>query len=198
MRPQTVRAVRAVRHGREPPAMNDRIGPGLLAITAPGAALAVALGVYGRLHPPAGGTIDVVGFSGPLEAKVWLATGAVVLGGLQLVTALVMYGRLRLANSSWAAGVHRWSGRVAFLLTLPVAAHCLYALGFQQTDARVLAHSLLGCAFYGAIVTKLLGLRARHLPPWGIPLLGGTVLTLLVGVWWTSSLWFFTTVGIRW
>jgi hypothetical protein len=41
--------------------------------------------------------------------------------------------------------VHRWSGRLAFLVSIPVAMHCLYALGFQAFDLRVLVHSLLGC-----------------------------------------------------
>jgi hypothetical protein len=41
--------------------------------------------------------------------------------------------------------VHRWSGRIAILLTVPVIIHCIYALGFGTYSARVLAHSVLGC-----------------------------------------------------
>ena len=29
------------------------------------------------------------------------------------------------------ATVHRWSGRIAILLTVPVIIHCIYALGFH-------------------------------------------------------------------
>jgi hypothetical protein len=109
-----------------------------------------------------------------------------------------MYGRLPLAPGApgWAPA-HRWSGRLAFLVTVPVAVHCLYALGFQHGDTRVLAHSLLGCAFYGAFTVKMLGLSRPGLPGWFLPLAGGALLTLLAGLWVTSSLWFFTTVGIR-
>ena len=50
---------------------------------------------------------------------------------------------------------HVWSGRLAVLVSVPVAVHCLYALGFQSYDNRVLFHSLFGCFFYGAFVTKM-------------------------------------------
>ena len=56
--------------------------------------------------------------------------------------------------------VHRWSGRIAILLTVPVIIHCVYALGFQTYSARVLAHSVLGCFFYGAFVAKMLSLAS--------------------------------------
>ena len=96
---------------------------------------------------------------------------------------------------AWLPTFHRWSGTAAFLLTLPVAYHCLWALGFESTDARVVTHSILGCAFYGAFTTKLLVLRSDRLPGWALPLVGGTLVTLLTGVWLTSSLCYFTSVG---
>jgi hypothetical protein len=109
-----------------------------------------------------------------------------------------MYGRLpvgRDAAHTWMPAVHRWSGTFAFLLTLPVAYHCLWALGFRHTGTRQLVHGVLGCAFYGAFTTKMLALRNRHLPAWAIPAIGGTLVALLTGLWLTSSLWFFTNVG---
>jgi Family of unknown function (DUF6529) len=96
---------------------------------------------------------------------------------------------------SWIAPAHRWTGTAAFLLSLPVAYHCLWSLGMQTTDVRVLAHSLLGCAFYGAFTTKLLALRIERLPEWVLPVIGGSLFTLLIALWLTSSLWFFTNVG---
>ncbi|MGH2358797.1 MAG: DUF6529 family protein, partial [Candidatus Limnocylindria bacterium] len=36
--------------------------------------------------------------------------------------------------------------------------------------------------------------RSRGLPGWALPIAGGTVFTALVGVWLTSSFWFFTSV----
>jgi hypothetical protein len=157
-----------------------------------GAAVSVALGVYGRAHGPTGVAVSLAGFSGAQAAKSWLATGAVVLAVVQLISALVMYGKLGVRAPGWIGGLHRWSGRGAFLLAIPVAVHCLYALGFQSGEPRVLVHSLLGCAFFGAFTVKMLALRKDDLPGWALPLLGGTVFTLLVGLWLSASLWFFT------
>jgi hypothetical protein len=53
-------------------------------------------------------------------------------------------------------------------------------------------HSILGCVFYGAIVTKVLAVRMRGLPDRTLPLVGGFVFAVLVGIWVTSSFWFFT------
>lgn len=92
--------------------------------------------------------------------------------------------------------MHRWSGSIAFALTLPVAFHCIWALGFASDNPRVLIHSLAGCLFYGAYAAKMLGLRVKQLPHWAIPVLGGSVLSLLVLTWLTAALWFFTRSGL--
>lgn len=163
-----------------------------------GSVVAVTLGVYGGLHAPTGIAVNLAGFSGPLEAKVWLASAALVFALVQLASALVMYGKVPGVRSpDWTGTAHRWSGRAAFLLAVPVAVHCLYAVGFQTFTPRVFIHSLLGCVFFGAFTVKMLGLRRDGLPGWALPVLGGAVFSLLVGLWWTSSLWFFTTIGIR-
>jgi hypothetical protein len=163
-----------------------------------GTVVAVVLGVYGGLHTPTGIAVNLAGFSGPLEAKVWVASAALLFALVQLGSALVMYGKVPgVASPSWIGGLHRWSGRAAFLLAVPVAVHCLYALGFQTFSTRVFVHSVLGCAFFGAFTVKMLGLRRDGLPSWALPVLGGTVFALLVGLWWTSSLWFFTTIGVQ-
>jgi hypothetical protein len=163
-----------------------------------GAGIAVALGVYGGLHDPTGRPLVTFGFSGMLQMKAWFATGAAALLVVQLVTASWMWGRLPGAGVTpgWVAPVHRWSGAVAFVLTLPPAVHCLWALGFLGGNTRVLVHGLAACAFYGAYAAKMLGLRQAGLPGWAIPVLGGTVLTLLTLVWLTSALWFFTRSGV--
>ena len=127
-----------------------------------------------------------------------MASAALLFALVQLGSALVMYGKVPgMAPPAWIGGLHRWSGRAAFLLTVPVAVHCLYAVGFHTFSTRVFVHSLLGCAFFGAFTVKMLGLRRDGLPGWTLPILGGTVFALLVGLWWTSSLWFFTTIGVR-
>jgi Family of unknown function (DUF6529) len=89
--------------------------------------------------------------------------------------------------------VHRITGLVAFLVSLPIAYHCLWSLGFESdtSQTRRFVHSVLGCAFYGAFAMKVLTVRAHRLPQWTLPVLGGLVFALLVGLWFTSSLWFF-------
>ena len=91
--------------------------------------------------------------------------------------------------------MHRLAGTLAFLFTLPVAFLCLWSLGFQDHTTRVLVHSLLGCFFYGAFVVKILAVRVRGLPNWLLPVMGGVVFVTLVGIWLTSSFWFFRNVG---
>lgn len=169
----------------------------LIVPVAIGGAVALTLGVYGQLHEPTHIAVNVAGFSGPLPAKVWLATGSFVLAIVQLLSALVMYGRLPgVPAPSWIGTLHRWSGRAAFLLAVPVAIHCLYALGFQSYSPRVLIHSLLGCFFFGVFTVKMLVLTRKGLPGWALPVFGGLVFTGLVGLWLTSSLWVFTNKGI--
>jgi hypothetical protein len=90
---------------------------------------------------------------------------------------------------------HRWTGTAAFLLSLPVAYHCLWSLGWRSTDTRVVIHGVLGCAFFGALTTKLLLLRIDGAPKWVLPLAGGLLVAILTAIWLTSSLWFFTNVG---
>ena len=164
-----------------------------------GAAVAVSLGVYAGLHEPANRPLVTLGFSGMLQMKTWLTTLATALLLVQLATALWMWGRLpgvTAAAPGWAALAHRWSGTTAFVLTLPVALHCIWALGFATGDLRVTAHSVVGCLFYGAYAAKMLALRGRRIPGWALPVLGGSVLALLALIWLTSALWFFTRSGL--
>ena len=167
----------------------SKVGPVLVAF-AVGTAAAIGLGVYGKLHDPTGQAINLAGFSSGIAAKAALATVAMVLAVVQTVTAMGMFGRIPLTGG-WVAPVHRWSGRVAVAVTVPVAVHCLYALGFQTFDARVLSHSLFGCFFYGAFVCKMLILTREDSPKWALPLLGGLVLSGLTALWMTAALWFF-------
>jgi hypothetical protein len=159
-----------------------------------GCATALVLGVYASVHHPAGVALDVAGFSNAAYAKAWLATIAAVLALVQLGTGTRLYGA---AVPAWTAPVHRWSGRVALVLTVPVVVHCMYALGFQTGSTRVLVHSVLGCVFYGAFVAKMLVLSRRGMPSWSVPVLGGLVFAALIGLWLTSALWLFTARGLH-
>lgn len=171
---------------------------GLAAVLLAGAAVALSLGIYARVHTPSGRPIVTFGFSGILQMKVWFATAAVVLILVQVTTALWMWKRLPGAGAAppWVNVLHRWSGTTAFILTLPVAFSCVWSLGFATTSFRVVVHGVVGCLFYGAYASKMLGLRIRGLPGWTIPVLGGSVFVLFVVIWLTSAVWFFTRSGL--
>jgi hypothetical protein len=162
----------------------------LLAALAAGAAVAVALGVYGHVHDPSQQLVFTLFFKSTIAMKVWVGTLAVAFAVVQVATALWLYGKLPWSPASWTGVVHRISGRLAFLLSLPVAYHCLWSLGFQNTNGRVLAHSLLGCVFYGAFATKVMIVRSKGLPGIAIPIAGGLTFATLVAVWLTSAFWF--------
>jgi hypothetical protein len=167
----------------------------LVAVTT-GALLSVALGAYGRVHTPTGRATTLVGFDTVLQMKVWLAltTGVLVLA--QLVTALWMYGRLGRPAPPRIGLVHRTLGSVALVVSLPVAYHCLWSIGFQTYSGRVLVHSLAGCLVYGAFVVKVTGLHAPGAPRWLVPVAGGTLFTLLVVTVLTSALWYLGSQGL--
>jgi len=132
-------------------------------------------------------------FRDTLEMKVWLVTAAVMLACGQLVTAARMYEWLRFPpHEGFYQAVHRWSGRAAILVTLPVAYHCVFMLGFETHSPRVLIHSLLGSALYGTVVAKILIVRSSRFAPWVLPVAGGLLFAILLGLWLTSALWFFT------
>jgi hypothetical protein len=161
-----------------------------------GALIALTLGIYGNVHNPASDLSITLGFKDTITMKVWLATIAVLLACVQLVSALWMYGRLPVSDPpAWIGSFHRISGRLAFLISLPVAYHCLYQLAFQTGTLRVLLHSLLGCVFYGAFATKVVVVRSHSLPGAALPIAGGVLFTVLVVVWLTSGFWFITQHG---
>ena len=119
-------------------------------------------------------------------------TTALVLGCGQLVTAARIYERLRfLPTGPFYHLVHRWSGRAAIVFTLPAAYHCIFMLGFGSETPRVLIHSLLGSALYGAVVVKVLMVRSSRFAGWALPVAGGLLFAILLGLWLTSALLFF-------
>ena len=121
---------------------------------------------------------------------------AVALALFQLFTAAWIFRRLPWSKPAWVNPAHRWSGRLAFIATLPVAYHCIFKLGYQDATTRVMWHSLLGCAFFGAFAAKVTIVRLKRFPGPTLPIAGGLLFAVLIGVWWTSARWFFETVGI--
>ncbi len=167
-----------------------------------GAGVAVTLGVFGRVHEPTyGATWPAFGFSSTATFKAWTGTVVVALALAQLLTALWLYGRLPGARTApaWLGTAHRLSGTVAFVLSLPVAAYCLYGFGFapEPFSTRTMVHSLAACAFYGAFAAKVVLVHTRRLPGWALPVAGGLLLITVVVAWLTSAVWLFSEIGLR-
>jgi predicted small integral membrane protein len=136
-------------------------------------------------------------FSSTIAAKAFFATAAVLLVCVQVFTAARIFGHLQgivriappLVNR-----IHRWSGRLAFLCTLPVAFHCIFILGFDSTDSRALTHSIAGSFVYGVFAVKIFFVHDRDHPRWTLPLVGGALAAVIVTLWLTSAYWYFTEV----
>ncbi len=141
-----------------------------------GTLVAVLAGVYGRVHDPASETTIKLFFSTTLHFKAWATTLVLVLVIGQLLGALWMYGKLPGSPApGWVGPAHRVVGSLALIVSLPVAYHCLWSLGFNPAPggSRRFWHSVFGCAFYGAFVTKVLVVRSHRMPGWALPLVGG-------------------------
>jgi Family of unknown function (DUF6529) len=136
-------------------------------------------------------------FSTPIAAKAWFASAAAVLAVVQVSTAARLWGHLQAAiplSTPSVQRIHRWSGRLALLCTVPVIFHCVFILGFQTTSLRVAIHSIVGSTLYGAFAAKILILKSHRYPGWVLPTAGGLVAGLLATLWLTSSFWYFTNV----
>ena len=156
-----------------------------------GAAVAVALGVYGNAHDPTGESIlgDGLFFSATLNMKAWLATAVVLLACVQVFTALWMYGRLAASPRArhGCRPSHRVSGTLAFLdlatgrLPLPLGARLP---GHRHAGARPLARRLLLLRRLhreDALAAGRRPARARC-----CRVVGGAVFTSLVVIWLTQ------------
>lgn len=174
-----------------------------LTATAVGAVVALLVGVFGKVHDPTLSGTTTLGFDTVIAMKVVLSTVVGVLAVLQVVGALVLYGKLGIRAPSWLGTAHRVSGTVALLLTVFVAYHCLWALGLEsgtyesgeKVPTRTVVHGLLGCAVFGAVVVKVVAVRSKRAPGWFLPVAGGVLFALLVGAVLTSALWYVDTEG---
>ena len=136
-------------------------------------------------------------FSTTIAGKAWFATAAIVLAFVQIVTAARIFGHLQgIVRIPYAEvkRIHRWSGRLAFLCTLPVAFHCIFILGFDTSEPRLVAHSIVGSFVYGVVAVKIFFVRDHDHPRWTLPLVGGALFAVLVTLWLTSAYWYFTNV----
>ena len=174
-----------------------------LAAFAAGAAVAVALGVFGRVHDPTIDATTTLGYDTVLDMKVVVTAVIGVLVLLQLVGALWMYGKLGVRAPAWVGPAHRASGVIAFLLAVFVGYHCLWALGLEYGElhtgepvpARAVVHGVLGCVVFGVFVVKVVAVRSRRAPGWFLPVAGGLLFSAFVVVVLTSTVWYVGDAG---
>ncbi len=154
------------------------------------AVFALTAGLLAHHEPRSKGYFRLF-FSDPIHLKAGFASAAALLACFQVFSAAWIFRKLPWRKPAWINRAHRWSGRLAFACTLPVAYHCIFKLGFQHPSSRVLAHSLLGCGVYGAYASKITIVRLHRFPKPVLPLAGGLLFAVLIGVWYTSALWLY-------
>lgn len=166
----------------------------LIAPAAIFAAVALTTGLLARGHQEHQGNFALF-FSSQFHLMTWLSTVAVGLACCQLLTAAWIFRKLPWPPPPRIREIHRWTGRLAILFVLPVLYWCIFQLGFQTFNSRVLAHSVLGTLFVGAVAGKITIVRLRRFPAWAYLLAGLLVFATLVGAWGTSALWFVRQAG---
>jgi len=175
-----------------------------LTVFAAGAAVAVLVGVFGRVHDPTLDGTTTLGFHTVIQMKVVVTSvvGVLVIG--QLLGALVLYGKVPVAAPPWLGRAHRAAGATTLVLAAFVAYHCLWALGLEyghladgeKVGARTVVHGVLGCSVVGAVVVKVAAVRAKRAPGWLLPVAGGLLFTLFVAVILTSAVWYYVSYGL--
>ena len=180
-------------HANPPKSIWRVAPPGVFALSSLGIGALASRSAGGYPTPP----FFHLFFSDTIHMKAWLATGALILTLLQILTAARVFELLhfRPAVRFWVR-VHRISGYLAILLTLPVAYHCIFLLGFETTSLRVAIHSVLGSTVYGAFLGKMIVVRSGRFPGWALPVAGALLFMILVGLWLTSSLYLFSTTPV--
>jgi Family of unknown function (DUF6529) len=159
-----------------------------------GLALAVGGGLYvlGSRHTP-DYAVSLFGLRADGANMLKAELGTVMLGFAvyQLILALWIYGRLPGVRPARPIihSAHRAGGILLFLVSLPIAYHCMSAYGAQLTSGRVGLHSLAGCFFFGAFVAKVIVVRSQQLPRWALPLAGGALIMLVAILWYTGALY---------
>ena len=174
-----------------------------LAAFAIGAAVAVLVGVFGRVHDPTLDGTTTLGFHTVIQMKVVVTTLIAVLVLGQLLGALVLYGKLPVTAPPWLGRAHRAAGALTLVLALFVAYHCLWALGLEyghledgeKVGARTVVHGVLGCSVFGAVAVKLAAVRAKRAPGWFLPVAGGLLFALFVAIVLTSAVWYYANYG---
>ena len=167
-----------------------------------GAVVSLLIGTYARTHDRT--NRPLFGFDPNsrqmITFKAWFTALALFFALIQVLTALRMYGKLPYPKvaPSWLGTLHRLTGTLAYLAVLPVAYHCLWALGFEARASvtRPFVHSIAGCFFFGAFTAKMISVRSHRMPGSALPVFGGLTFAALTVLFLTSSLWFWTEFSI--
>jgi hypothetical protein len=168
-----------------------------------GAAIAVLVGVFGRVHDPTLDGTTTLGFHTVIQMKVIVSTAVAVLVLFQGFSALVIYGKLPITAPPWLGRAHRASGTTALVLAAFVAYHCLWALGLEyghlhsgeKVGARTVVHGVLGCMIVGTAAVKIVAVKSRRAPGWFLPVAGGLLFTLFIAAILTSTIWYYANYG---
>jgi hypothetical protein len=117
----------------------------------------------------------------PTEVKVVLASVATALALYQVVLAAIVYRKLRprFLDSGPAAFTHRASGDTIAFLLIVVAIMCLSY--FELEDSAF--HAVTGFLLLVVLAMKVVVVRWWHGAGRFLPVLGITVLVLLVATW---------------
>jgi hypothetical protein len=117
----------------------------------------------------------------PTEVKVVLASVATALALYQVVLAAIVYRKLRprFLESGAAAFTHRASGDTIAFLLIVVAIMCLSY--FELEDSAF--HAVTGFLLLVVLAMKVVVVRWWHGAGRFLPVLGITVLVLLVATW---------------
>ena len=129
-----------------------------------GAAAAAAIGAYSVIHEPTGRDFVLYGFESSASWKNTLTLVVAVLLVAQAALGVKLAQMFGLGATSrlWLWDLRRLLATLAVGLSLPVAFHCVWVLGFQSDSPLNTLHSILGCVAYGCVVAALWGDRGNR------------------------------------
>ncbi len=134
--------------------------------------VSVGLGVYGRTHQATFFAFNLAGFSSSTAAKAWVVTVAFVFALVQLGSALVIYGKRRVAAPPSIGGLHRWSGRIAVVVSVPVAVTASTRWASRPCRPACSCTPSSAACSTARSSPKMLVLSRKASPSWLLPVLG--------------------------
>src|SRR5437016_5263558 len=80
---------------------------------------------------------------------------------------------------------------MAEVVAAPPAAPATRSWRWLAAPLLAFAHSLLGCGVYGAYASKVTIVRLHRFPKPVLPVAGGLLFAVLIGIWYSSALWLY-------